>query len=112
MSFFDLNIGLYAVTSRIASGPDDARRVVDWSGEAAVIADTHDIAVSLRMSDPEGASRAIIASGTLDPHGHFRVTSSGGSFDGTITAGVIQAEWCTTGAGGRDVCVPVQARRR
>jgi S1-C subfamily serine protease len=106
------NIGLYVVTSRIASGPTDARRVVDWAGEAAVIADKQNVAISLRISSPEGQSRAFSANGTVDEHGRFRMTTPGGSFDGTITAGVIHADWCSRGEDGTDVCVPVQARRR
>jgi S1-C subfamily serine protease len=106
------NIGLYVVTSRIASGPADARRVVDWAGEAAVIADSGRVAISLRMSSPEGASRAFTASGAVLEHGRFRISAAGGSLDGTITAGVIHADWCTKGEDGTDVCVPVQARRR
>lgn len=106
------NIGVYAATSRTVLGLADTRRVVDWTGEAAVIVDKTRMAISLSLASAEGASRAFAANGTVDEHGRFRVAAPAGSLEGTMTAGVIQADWCSPGQDGTVVCMPIQARRR
>jgi S1-C subfamily serine protease len=107
------NIGVYVATSRTVSDSGDVRRVVDWTGEAAVIVDkARSMAINLSLSNSEGGSRAFAANGTVDEHGHFRMTAPSGSLEGTMTAGVIRADWCAMGKNGAEVCLSLQARRR
>lgn len=106
------NIGVYVATSRTVSGAGRGRHVLEWAGEAAVIADQTRMAINLTLSNPEGGSRTFTARGAADEHGRFRLTAPGGSFEGTMTAGVIQADWCSPGKDGLDVCMAIQARRR
>jgi hypothetical protein len=106
------NIGVYVATSRQAAGSGRTRRAVDWAGEAAVVVDKARVAISLRLSNAEGGALAFTAIGTADDLGRFAMTAPGGSFDGTMTAGVIQGDWCPRTSEGLAVCLPIQARRR
>ena len=106
------DIGTYIATSHSMPESGDTGHAIDWVGEAAVIADAARVAIAMRLIDDAGDARSIAVQGPLDDHGRFSLGAPGGSLEGHVTAGVLQADWCTPAPDGARRCIVVDARRR
>lgn len=90
------SIGLYRVTSQTEYRSGSYRgRYTNWVGEAAIVVHSDSVYIDMYMGNDAGGDTGISGRAALDKSGRFKVEDkkAGVRLEGTIRAGILQANW-------------------